>query len=31
MNSKYISAICAGFLCLGTANAVPAIGGEMKS
>ncbi len=26
MNSKYIFAICAGFLCLGTANAVPATG-----
>jgi len=26
MNSKYISAICAGFLCIGTANAVPATG-----
>ncbi len=26
MDSKYLSAICAGFLCLGPANAVPAIG-----
>ncbi len=26
MDSKYLSAICAGFLCIGTANAVPATG-----
>ena len=26
MDSKYLSAICAGFLCMGTANAVPATG-----
>jgi len=26
MDSKYLSAICAGFLCMGTANTVPATG-----